>query len=170
MLEEHLTNVIGVFDKPAQAAAAVHALLASGFTRKQVSLVAREWAKELDGVRVDLQHAAEDGAVVGALSGGAAGVVAGVAGAALLPVAGPVVAGTLLVGALVGGAAGAAAGTFAGPFVAMGLEEADAKRHAQHLEKGNTVVVVHVKDKEQADRARALMVANGAFDESMANR
>jgi hypothetical protein len=169
MLEEHLTNVIGIFEKPTQAADAIDELLCSGFTRKQISLVAREWARELDGVRVDLQRAAGDGAVVGALAGGAAGVVAGVAGAVLLPVAGPVVAGTLLAGALLGGAAGAAAGSFAGPFIAMGLSEADADRHARHLEQGHTVLVVHVKGKEREDQARSILVKHGAFDETMAN-
>jgi hypothetical protein len=168
MLEEHLTNVIGIFEKPKQAADAIDALLRHGFTRKQMSLVAREWARELDGVRVDLQHAAGDGAVVGAVAGGAAGVVAGVAGAALLPIAGPVVAGTLLVGALLGGAAGAAAGSFAGPFIAMGLSEAEAARHGHHLEQGHTVVVVHVKGKEREDLARSILVDHGAFDETMA--
>jgi len=167
MLEEHITNVIGVFEQPRQAAEAVKALLRAGFTRRQISLVAREWAKDLDGVRVDLQHAAGEGAVVGAVTGGVAGAAAGVVGAALLPGIGPVVAGTLLVGALLGGAGGAAVGSFAGPFVAMGLSETQAARHGKHVEQGNTVVVVHTHGGEREDEARTILVDNGAFDESM---
>jgi hypothetical protein len=153
--------VVGIFEKPGEAAEAIRALQEAGFRNDQIGLAAREWAEELAGVRVDLQHNAAEGAAVGALAGGGVGVVAGALGAALVPGVGPVLAGALL-----GGAAGAAFGTFAGPFIALGLSDTEAQRQARHVEKGYTVVLVRVPP-ERKDEARAILIEHGAYDDRM---
>jgi hypothetical protein len=77
----------------------------------------------------------------------------------------PILAGHALLSAIGGGLAGAGGGTFAGPFIAMGFTEAEAKAHAQHLEQGRTLVLVH--DPDRKEEARSILVENGAYDESM---
>jgi len=155
---------VGIFQDPDQAVAAFLALRQAGFPEKTIALAARQRHEAFRKVRVDLQEAATKGAAVGALAGGGIGVAAG-AGAALIPGVGPVLLGGLVGLALLGGAAGAAVGTFAGPFIAMGLSEADAKKHAEDVEKGKTVVVVRAEDRQ--DEARDILVEHGAYDESM---
>jgi uncharacterized membrane protein len=167
MTATETSTVVGIFEDQKHAAEAIRALRQAGFTREQIGLAAREWAEAYADVRVDLQHQADEGAVAGAVAGGAAGVLAGVAGVALIPGVGPVLVGTLVAGALLGGGLGAAVGTFAGPFVAMGMKESDAVRHAHHLEKGNTVVVVHTSDRNE--EARHLLIQHGAYDDTMSN-
>jgi len=166
MLTASTSTVVGIFQDPAEAAAAFLALRQAGFPEKSLALASRQRHDAFRKIRVDLQEAGTKGAAVGALAGGGVGFAAGVAaGAALIPGANLVLLGGLVGIALLGAAAGAAVGTFAGPFVAMGLSEADAEKHAQYLEQGKTVIVVRAGDRH--DEARDLLVKYGAYDESM---
>jgi hypothetical protein len=165
MIASSATTVVGIFDNQEQAAAGIRALKQAGFTDAQIGVSSRHWSHEGEGVRLDEQHVAEQGAVAGAVVGGTLGAVLGLAGAVLLPGAAPILAGHALLSALGGGLAGAGGGTFVGPFIAMGYSEAEAKAHARHLEQGKTLVLVHAPDRMEA--ARSILVEHGAYDESM---
>jgi hypothetical protein len=47
----------------------------------------------------------------------------------------------------------------------MGLTKHEAEKHAQHLEQGNTVIVVKAADRR--DEAHHIMLKHGAYDDSM---
>jgi hypothetical protein len=165
MLLSSRTTVPGIFDDKEQAARAIRALKEAGFIEGQIGVASREWSQKLQDVPVEEQHTAERGAVAGALVGGGIGAALGLAGAILVPGAIPIITGHALLSALGGGLAGASGGAFAGPFIALGFSEEESRKHAEHVEQGKTVVLVQAPRRH--DEARAIMVANGAFDESM---
>ncbi|HEV3143443.1 MAG TPA: hypothetical protein VGZ47_06105, partial [Gemmataceae bacterium] len=149
--EQHATN-------------AAQALVQAGFSPKQIVVVARDWkGHELAGPWVEAQHAAGEGAVAGALVGASLGVAAG-AVMALIPGLGVAV---VLLSAL-GGLTGAAVGAYAGPFIALEMTEAEAQKHAEHVEMGRKVIAVKTADRQ--DEAEAIMVEHGAYDFSMTSQ
>jgi hypothetical protein len=160
------TTVVGVFEDQAHAAKAIPALKQGGFTDAQIGIASRELARQFEGVAVKEQHRTEHGALAGALVGGGVGAALGLAGAAFIPGVAPLLAGSLLLGALGGGAAGASVGVFAGTFIALGMSHEEAERNARHVEEGKAVLFVYAPGRQ--DEARAIMVDQGAFDESMA--
>jgi len=165
MLLSSTTTVPGIFDEKEQATRAIAALKKAGFSDGQIGVASREWSRKFQDVPVDEQHTAEHGAVTGAVVGGGLGATLGLVGALLVPGGIPILAGSALLSALGGGLAGAGAGAFAGPFIAMGLTEEDAQWHAEHVNQGKTVVLVHAPGR--CEEARAIMVEYGAYDESM---
>src|SRR5207248_1653453 len=72
---------------------------------------------------------------------------------------GTVIGGGLLAGIIGGAALGAAGGTFVGPFIALEMEEEDARHYAREGDEGRTIVLV--KAVERAEEARAIIRANG---------
>ncbi|MFO0808869.1 MAG: hypothetical protein U0746_09620 [Gemmataceae bacterium] len=168
MLATDNETTIGVFDHQDQARRAIMALKAAGFRDEQLGVASREWSKKFEGVSADDQNIATDGAVWGAAVGGGLGAVVGLVGSILVPGAVPIVAGSVLANMLLGGAAGAAGGAFGGPFIAMGLSETDAERHARHVAEGKTVLLIHAPERHQ--QARDILIAAGAYDDSMANK
>jgi hypothetical protein len=167
MADSSNTTATGVFDSDKQAANAIAALKHAGIREEEIGVTSRNWSQNLKDVRVDMQHQAESGAVHGALMGGALGASLGLVGATLIPGALPVIAGSALLTVLAGGFTGAAGGTFVGPFLAMGFSDSESKRHAKHIELGKTIVLVHSPGRQK--EALSIMVANGAYDDSMAN-
>jgi hypothetical protein len=165
MLLSSATTVPGVFDEREQAVKAIAALKEAGFTDAQIGVASREWSQKLAEVPVEEQHLAEKGAVAGVLVGGGVGALVGLAGAILVPGAIPIITGHALLSALGGGLLGASGGAFAGPFVALGFSEEEAQRHAQHIAQGKTIVLVHAPGR--LEEARSILVAQGAYDESM---
>jgi hypothetical protein len=165
MTQSETTTVVGIFDSQDKAAEAILALKDAGFSPSQIGVASHAWSRQLEGVRVDEQHAAERGAVRGAVVGGGVGAALGLVGAVLVPGVIPILAGTALLAALGGGLAGATAGVFAGPFIALGYTEHEAHKHARAVEEGKTVVLVYAPGRQE--EARDIMVEHGAYDESM---
>jgi hypothetical protein len=159
------TTAVGIFEDQEHARKAIEALKEAGFRDAQIGVASREWSRQLQDVPMDQQHVAERGAVAGALVGGGLGAAVGLMGAMLIPGAAPVVAGTALLSALGGGLAGAGGGVFAGPFIALGFSEHEARKHGRHVEEGKTALLVHAPNRQE--EARAIMVEQGAYDESM---
>ena len=88
-------------------------------------------------------------------------VVAGtVLATMLVPGIGLVIGGGLLAGILGGAALGAAGGTFLGPFVAMKMDESEARDYARAVEEGRTVVLVYTTDR--ADEAKSILERAGS--------
>ncbi len=159
------TVVVGIYNHQDQAVKGIQALRNAGFPDEQIGVASREWTKHLEGVKVHEQHSAEHGAVTGALVGGGLGAALGLVGAILVPGAIPFLAGHALLAALGGGLAGASGGVFVGPFLALGIDKAESEDYARQLEQDKVAVLVNAPGRE--DEARALMVQQGAYDESM---
>ena len=160
-------TALGIFDEPEQAAEAIRALKEDGFTDKQIGIASRECSRRFADMRVEEQHAAERGAVTGTLVGGGVGAVLGLVGAVLMPGAIPVIGGSALMGAIGGGLAGAAAGAVVRPGIALGFSEEEAKSHAELVQQGKTIVLVH--EPQRKEEARKIMIELGAYDESMSS-
>jgi hypothetical protein len=161
------TTALGIFDNPADATKAIHALKNAGYRDADIGIASKAWSKQFDNVGVHEQHLAEIGAVAGSALGATLGAAFGLVGALVVPGAIPVLAGSAMVSALLGGAAGAAGGAYAGPFIAMGFSDTEAQTHGTYVEAGKTVVLVHAPEKLEA--ARKILVREGAYDEAMAN-
>src|SRR5207245_9074795 len=140
---------------------ASRALVKAGFAPDRITLVAQDWkSQELAGLGVEVQHAAASGSATGAAIGGGVGAAVGLL-TLLIPGRG---AGALAVAAPAA-ATGAATGSLWGAFAGMEMTEAEAREHAEHVQRGYTVVVVRTTDR--ADEANRILVANGAHDFSM---
>ena len=100
-----MSTVAGLFDSTAEAQAAVEELVAAGWARNDVSIVAR---KEEDA-GADHPHLALKDAEKGAVVGGLAGLFLGLS-ELFIPGVGIVLVGGWLAAALIGAGVGAAAG------------------------------------------------------------
>ncbi|MBI3967697.1 MAG: hypothetical protein HY329_18825 [Chloroflexi bacterium] len=155
-------TVVGVFTSRSAADQAVDDLLQQGFTRDELSVVARG----REGVTTfdrdyrwdDDDHATAGG---GAVAGGLTGLLIG-AGVALIPGVGPIFAAgpiAAAVGALMGGAAGAAIGGVAGGLIEAGVPEEEARYYDDRFREGGFLVTVTTS---REDLARSVLARNGA--------
>ena len=142
-------NIVSTFHSREDANAALEELLANGFTRNQVSLIASDKGGELkrylpsDDSGSSMEESTIKGAEGGAALGGIIGLIAGI-GAIALPGIG-VVAGPIA--GLIGGAAiGAAGGGLLGALVSLGIPENEAKTYETRLRGGDTMLMVHAPE------------------------
>lgn len=164
---DHHVTVIGIFETPDAARAAIDRLRnRDDLAIKDVSVVERDpgrYDPDFDYGTSDFdyrEYSTEEfgdetagGLVLGSLLGGTLGTLAGL-GALTIPGIGPVVAAGPLVGALVGGTAGAVTGTLAGALIeAFEVPEEHARIYSERLASGRTMVAVHVEPQD-ADRVR----------------
>src|SRR5215831_11529201 len=154
--------IAGFFHTPADGDAAVQALLSSGFTNEQVSLVSRD-PKDNDTPAIGPveQTGAESEAGQDAWVGGIVGLAAG-AIAVAIPGIGPLIAAGPLAGALGGLAVGAAAGGLIGLLRDHGVSEEEAKFYAEGIKRGGSLVLVHDVPDDRADAARKVLDEHGA--------
>lgn len=149
------TVITGLFDTPAQAAAAVHTLEARGIPDHEISIMAGENFKK-EAFAVDSHSKLPEGVAIGAGAGGAVtALVAGLTavgaiatGGAGLLVAGPIVA------ALAGAGAGAATGGVIGGAIGAAIPEHEIKHYEDAVKKGSVLVGVHCEDSEHKDIAK----------------
>jgi hypothetical protein len=149
-----------VFDNPVQAERAVAELWRAGFPRDRLDMVTRSQGTTQATPHFGRDKDAAEGAVGGAAAGAGVGAVAGAVATMLVPGIGTVIGGGLLAGILGGAALGAAGGTFLGPFVAMKMDEEDARLYAREVEEGRTVVLAYTT--ERAGEAHKVMEQHGA--------
>jgi hypothetical protein len=157
-------NVVGVFDTPAEAQAALEDLRGAGFQVEDISFMGsnasgeygtfNERARLFDTNGDGLD--AGEGATFGAISGGILGLLAGV-GALAIPGIGPVIAGGVLASALAGTAIGAASGGLIGALVGAGIPEREAEVYAESVRRGGSMIMVHADGDEAVDRATAIL-------------
>ncbi len=140
---------------------AIQALQKAGFNRDDISLIARDAAREAPG-GVDDTASAGAGAEAGAIIGGIAGLAAGLAALAI-PGIGPVLAAGPLALALGSLGLGAAAGGLIGALTGMNIPESDAHYYTEGIRRGGALVLVRTDDKN-AERARAVLDTQGARD------
>jgi len=156
-MTQTLTRLYDSYDTALRAALA---LKESGFTDRELSVVAQAPGAGSDGR--DMSHVSEDagtGAGLGGAIGAAAGLMAGM-GVLAIPGIGPVVAAGWLASALAVGAAGAGAGGATGGLVGAlagsGTSEDDANIYAEGIRRGDSLVTVRVPDDRLAEAARIL--------------
>lgn len=151
-----MKHVIGAFGGKAEAERAVQKLESSGFTDKEVSLI----AKGEEGAQGQThQDGVGDGTAWGAGIGGAAGLLASI-GLIAIPGVGPILAAGPLAAALTG----AATGGIAGGLVDYGIPEQASRKYEQEIKQGQAVVVVDAQSEDKAQSAQKFLKEAGAHD------
>jgi hypothetical protein len=161
------TTITRLFDRHAQAKAALQDLIDAGVPREDISIVANASQEEVD--RAEASQAAEGagaGAGIGGVIGCGAGILAGL-GVISIPGIGPVVAAGWLAaaaaGIVAGAAAGAAAGGILGALMAAGVSEQHATIFVEGIRRGGTLLTVRI-DEAFAEEVRNTLDAHGPFD------
>jgi hypothetical protein len=156
-------RAVGIFATQKEAIDAARDLVKAGVAPDRITLVAQDWkTQELEALGVQVQRAATVGSSTGAAIGGGLGAAVGLL-TLLIPGIG---VGALGLTALAA-ATGAATGSLWGAFAGMEMSEAEAREHADHVQRGYTVVVVRATDR--ADEVNRILVAHGAHDFSMSS-
>jgi len=144
------TTIVAHFQDADQAQDALSDLERQGFTADQVSYVAHDgsgrFADRLRGKNLFGSRAA-----TGALVGGASGTLLAFAALAV-PGIGPLIAAGPLAAALTGAGVGAATGSLLGALGDIGVPESEARRYAEYVEQGGSLVAVRVNE-DTANRA-----------------
>lgn len=170
--------VVGLFDAFEDASRTVDDMVAAGFDRDAISLVASNATREYDRY-VEHRHderydevvdadtmgpgeGAAAGGGIGAAIGGIGGVLMGL-GLLAVPGVGPALAAGPIVSGLIGAGIGGAAGGIMGALVNAGIPEERAHGYAEGVRRGGTVVTVNVPP-EEAARAEDIMVRHGVVD------
>lgn len=177
-----MTNTIaGFFHTQTEGQTAFSDLLASGFTRDQVSLVMGDTRGhtlpavgpvESTGAESEMPQDVALGSVIGLAAGLVALVIPGVgpllAAGPLAAALGMLAAGGATAGGIIGTAAiggltvGAAAGGIIGLLRDHGVSEEEAAFYAEGVSRGGSLVTVRVATGEEEKKARKIMEAHGA--------
>jgi hypothetical protein len=162
MAATQATTVVGVFKTRAEADSAVDDLLADGYSRDQIGVI----AKNLDG-KVTSQAPGDkgntgEGAAIGAATGaGVAGLVSLGVSFGMIPAIGPILAVGPLAAALISAGAGAAAMGLAGALMGWGVPEEEANYYESEVKSGRYVVTV--RDDERGDDTWKILNKRGAY-------
>lgn len=147
-------TVVGLYDDIHSAQQVVQALLNSGFSHDEVSLLLSDakgdYGQTLEVNRDKGEDAAAGigtGVGIGAGLGGLAGLLLGL-GLLTIPGIGPVVAAGPLAAALTGAGIGAAVGGIGGALASMGVSDQDAASYAEGIRRGGTLVTVASPDEK----------------------
>jgi hypothetical protein len=150
-------TVVALFRDYDDAARAIDNLEDRGFTRSEVSVVARE-ATVRDRVAAgngdyDYDDDAAEGAAEGAAMGGLAGLLVGL-GALALPGVGPLfvagAAASVVTSTLAGATAGAVTGGLLGALTDMDIPEEEAAYYAEGVKRGGVLVAVQTDREAEA--------------------
>lgn len=160
------STVVGLFDDRDDAHGAVQDLMAAGYTKDKISIVATDPSGEFQkyGVSADGNLAGEGaaaGLTSGAVVGGLLGLLIG-SGAIFFPPAGVLLAGPFA-GLVAGAAAGAATGGILGGLIGLGIPKEHAEYYAEGVRRGGTLVTVTVDDSE-TQRVKDLLDRDGAVN------
>lgn len=157
-------TLAGFFRTRQQGEAAEQALLASGFTRDNISFVSG------DGRQSDTPTVGPLASVEGntelpkdAFLGGAIGLAVGMI-AVFIPGIGPLIAAGPIAGAIAGMSVGAGAGGLIGLLKDHGVSQEEAEFFADGVARGGSLVTVKAASDDEDKRARELLKENGALD------
>lgn len=160
------TTVVGLFDDRDDAHNAVQDLMAAGYGRERISLVATDpsgtyqrYIVTADGNMAG--EAAATGLTSGAVVGGLLGILIG-SGAIFFPPAGALVAGPIA-GLIAGAAAGAATGGILGGLIGLGIPQEHAETYAEGVRRGGTLISISV-DENEVDRVHNILDRDGAVN------
>jgi hypothetical protein len=186
MSENKKTAVFGIYSTRNGVERAVNALLQSGFTKDDISVLLPESVgsqapvgsnvggatgvmqkprqEDVGTVRnTKAPEGATTGAGTGAVIGGTLGLLAGI-GALAIPGVGPLIAAGPIMSALAGIGVGGAIGGFTGALIGMGIPEYEAKKYEGRLKKGGILFSVHCDTSEQIKRAKQIVERTGGED------
>jgi hypothetical protein len=164
MAKDKVEAIIGFFRSRAEGEQAYNALLSSGYTTDQVSMVVGDTREhELPAIGPRQETGAEAEAGSGAVIGGMAGLAVGMI-ATVLPGIGALLAIGPLAGAIGGLGLGAATGGVIGMLRDHGVSEDEAEFYAEGVKRGGAIVTVHGVTDDKASDARKLLKHNGALD------
>ncbi len=156
-------RVLGIYENPASAAAAVNTLNAQGIRDEYISLIVADNV-DREGFAVESHSKMAEGVALGGTGGAALGaLVAGLTavgtvatGGLGLLAAGPVVA------AFTGAGLGATAGGLTGGLIGANVPEVELKAVNDALDKGSVVVAVDAHDKDRKRAAKEIFDATDA--------
>src|SRR5437763_3107825 len=154
-------TIAALFENRTDADGAVEDLVAHGFARDDISLMAHDNTRSeahvttADGPTDDGPSGLAQGAGIGAAVGGIGGLVIGLT-ALTIPGIGPVIAPGPLAVALLGAGVGAAAGGLIGALTDLGIPEGDAYYYDEGIRRGGVLVTVATTD-ERAEEAVAIL-------------
>jgi len=156
--------VYGMFADRQHVETGVDALLANGFRKEDVSILAADNIGTKDFAH-ELHSKAPEGATVGGgagvVLGGTLGLLVGL-GAIAIPGLGLFLAAGPLMAALAGAGAAGVAGGIIGALVGLGMPEYEAKRYEGLLKQGRVLLSVHCDDSDWARRAKHVLEDCGA--------
>jgi hypothetical protein len=150
---------VGLFDHIQAADRVVSDLMAAGFRRDEISVVA---AKDENSPNIgpvtgtDTEEHAGTGAVMGGIAGLFVGMVA-----LAIPGIGPALAVGPLAAGLAGAGVGAAAGGMIGALTEMGASKEEAERYSEGIRRGAVLVTVRT---DRTPDAAQIMNRDGAID------
>ena len=155
-------TVVGLYPNLENANEAVRELVAAGFSRDDISLVARDANGAYSRYIADEDVKGGDGAAFGALIGGLTGIVVGLS-AIIIPGIGPIIAAGPIA-ALLGGTAGAAVGAVAGAvtggltasLINLGVPEEYAEYYTESVRRGGALVTVVAEGDDATDAMNIL--------------
>lgn len=161
-----MQTAIGLFLEPEHAEEVLDALNESGFTRGEVSVLARQEVVE-DVIDDERGESAVESAGVGALGGtalgGLVGLIAG-ASALVIPGIGPALAfgtwATVLGTTAAGAGIGAAYGGLVGALIGFGVAEEQTHIYVEGVRQGGILVLVHPEDPAELQVAEEIMTAH----------
>ena len=164
-----MKNVVGIFERRADAEAAVERLVGLGFARANVSLLTpgESEAEIASTVKTSDTEETGTGAAIGGVVGAAAGLSAGVSLAAFVPGIGPVLAAGATAAAvlgLFGAVGGGVAGQAIEESLSEGLPKDDLFLYEDALRKGHSVVIAISDSDAHIDAGRAALREAGAED------
>ncbi|NJO50905.1 MAG: DUF1269 domain-containing protein [Leptolyngbyaceae cyanobacterium RM2_2_4] len=152
-------RAVGVFPDRPTTASALQTLKDSGFSMRQVTILARNAARQeaIAGVEIKDQmgnragKGTAAGVFGGGLLGGAVGLLAGLGTLVVPGLSGIVLAteaATAAATTLIGGAAGAAAGGLVGALIGLGIPEDRARAYSDRVARGDYLVLVRGTEPE----------------------
>ncbi len=155
-------TVVALYDRLDNANDAIVELVAAGFPRSDISLVANDATGDYGRYLGDEDVKGDEGASFGAVIGGLTGIVAGLT-AIVIPGIGPIIAAGPLA-ALLGGATGAIVGTVTGAvtggitasLVNLGVPDEEAEGYAESVRRGSILVTVVTKGDDADDAANIM--------------
>ena len=160
MNSKNRSTVIGVFNSPTDAQAAIRDLRTLGFSDAHFGLVSPH--KEANEAAKKGKKAAEGAAVGAGTVGGVAALWSLGISFGVLPVVGPILAAGPIAAALITAAGGAAAGGIVGSLTGLGIGAKDAEFYEKELQEGRTLVTVHAEKRE--DEAWKVMERHSAYN------
>jgi hypothetical protein len=156
--------IAGFFRTRLEGETAQEALLSSGFTPDEISLVVGDTTgHETPAIGPIETIGAESEAGTDAMIGGAVGLAAGLIAVAI-PGIGPLLAAGPLAGAIGGLTVGAATGGLIGLLRDHGVSKEEAEFYAEGVRRGGALVTVHDVSQDRADIAWKILDRNGAIE------
>ncbi len=175
-LDSNSKVVAGLFDTTPQAIKALEDLVAHGYDRSDMNLIANDVAGEYSRYFDDegkfiaseqdnttAGEGAAAGGGIGAVLGGTGGVLMGL-GLLAIPGVGPALAAGPIIAGLVGAGAGAAAGGLVGAMASAGLPKESARKYAEGVRRGGTLLLLETGSDESAEEAYKVLRAHAPVD------